>query len=93
MPEAKANAAVPPSKSATLAARPHLERWLERLQKSAADLTDIGVTAGVVTDAATTKRVAAWGYSNSHAAGGYAWLAATQYELVDDGYLNIVVGE
>lgn len=76
------------SKSATLAARPHLERWLERLQKNAADLTDIGVTAGVVADVATTKRVAAWGYSNSHASGGYAWLAATQYELVDDGYLN-----
>lgn len=79
------------SKSVTLAARPHLERWLDRLQRRSADLADLGVQAGVGSDEATTKRVVAWGYANSHEAGGHAWLAANHYEPVDGGYLSLLV--
>lgn len=77
------------SKSDTLAARPHLEQWLERLVKHADALQDIGACAGVAADTSTSQRVAAWGYSSAHQSGGRAWLCAAQYEPIEDSYLQL----
>lgn len=74
------------SKSATLAARPHLERWLERLELRHDAIADIAQVAGLVVDAQVSRQIAAWGYASAKASGGSAWLAATQYEPVDESY-------
>lgn len=78
------------SKSATLAARPHLERWLERLVRKAHDLAEIGVLAGMANETGTAMRVAAWGYGAASSTGGRAWLAAANYEPVTASYLNLL---
>lgn len=78
------------SKSDTLAGRPHLERWLERLVRRADALSEIGLTAGIATDAATSRRVAAWGYGNASASGGTAWMSPAVYESIDGHYLNLL---
>src|SRR5436309_1283319 len=74
------------SKSDALAARLHLLRWLDRLIDRSATLADIGQTAGIVSDVAVSRQVAAWSYANAHAAGGHAWIAPTQYEAIDASY-------
>jgi len=77
------------SKSNSLAARPHLERWLERMTRKSDSLAEIGEVAGIVVDALTTEKVAAWGYANAHAGGGHAWLASSAYQPIDTGYLGL----
>ena len=74
------------SKSDTLAAGPHLERWLERLVRHADALTEIGQTAGMIADVQVSRQIAFWGYTSAVAQGGHAWLSPTKYELIDVMY-------
>lgn len=74
------------SKSATLAAKPHLERWLERLELRRDAISEVGQTAGLVADATVSLRIATWGYTTAIANGGSAWLAPAKYEPVDASY-------
>lgn len=74
------------SKSDTLAALPHLERWLERIQRHSEALAEIGADAGFVIDAQTTHRVGSWAYANAVASGAQAWLAANTYSAIDHRY-------
>jgi phage-related minor tail protein len=75
------------SKSDTLAAKSHLERWLERLMTRSDELSEIGALAGMANDKITANRVAAWGYAAAQNTGGRAWLSATSYEPVTQSYL------
>jgi 5-methylcytosine-specific restriction endonuclease McrA len=77
------------SKSDSLAGRAHLERWLQRLVKQADALSQIALDAGVAADAATSQRVAAWGYTSAASSGGHAWLAQSRYESIDQGYVGL----
>lgn len=74
------------SKSDTLAASAHLERWLARIERLTDDLSEIGVGAGMPVNLNVTQRVAAWGYTSAIAHGGNAWLAPNQYEHIDRHY-------
>jgi|SRR5471030_451423 len=74
------------SKSDTLAARPHLEKWLERMDEHADNIAEIGLAAGLVVDAGVTKKVASWGYASAIASGANAWIEATMYEPIDASY-------
>lgn len=76
------------SKSDTLAAKPHLIRWLEFMDTHDSDLREIGREAGINADASTSLSVARWGYSNAINSGGHAWLKANVYEPIHEGYLN-----
>ena len=76
------------SKSDTLAAGPHLERWLERLVRHADSLSEIGHAAGIVSDIHVSRKIAAWGYTSAIASGGNAWLAPTKYEPIDARYMG-----
>jgi 5-methylcytosine-specific restriction endonuclease McrA len=76
------------SKSDTLAARPHLERWLEHLTRNDDALREIGVAAGRSADMHACCAVARWGYANAFSAGAQAWLQAARYEPVDSTYLG-----
>jgi 5-methylcytosine-specific restriction endonuclease McrA len=72
------------SKSDTLAALIHLERWAERLHCHASELEEIGSDAGIVAEPAVTKRVGAWAYANAVAAGSQGWVAANRYSPLDN---------
>ncbi|MFX1676554.1 HNH endonuclease domain-containing protein [Paraburkholderia sp. A2WS-5] len=81
------------SKSDTLAASPHLERWLERPMTKSDALNEIGVLAGLANDRITANRVAAWAYAAANATGGRAWLSASNYEPVTPRYLRLLEAE
>ena len=51
------------SKSDTLAARPHLERWLDYITRHDDALREIGQAAGRTADLKASRAVASWGYS------------------------------
>ncbi|MDN8617274.1 HNH endonuclease [Variovorax ginsengisoli] len=70
------------SKSDMLAARRHLERWLERTVKRGDDLAEVGSGAGIVGDGPTILRVAAWGYESVRKSGGRAWVSPLRFEDV-----------
>jgi len=74
------------SKSDTLAAGPHLERWLERIGRHADALQEIGMAAGILADAQVSRKIAAWGYKTAIARGGSAWLAPGRYDAIDQRY-------
>lgn len=78
------------SKSDTLAAKPHLERWLERIMRSSDDIAEVGLAAGMVVDATVSKQIASWGYSNALHSGSHAWLSSKRYELVDPSYQTLL---
>jgi 5-methylcytosine-specific restriction endonuclease McrA len=80
------------SKSDMLAAKRHLERWLERLLRRGNELAEIGIDAGLVVDAETCRRVASWGYSRAHSSQGSAWVSPNLFEEVDESYVRIVEG-
>jgi hypothetical protein len=76
------------SKSDTLAARPHLERWLEHVTRHDDALREIGETAGRISDLSSMRAVARWGYTNALTGGAQAWLRARIYEPVDQSYVG-----
>lgn len=76
------------SKSDTLAALPHLERWLERMVSKADALAEIGGEAGFVSEPTVAHRVGAWAYSNAVASGSQAWEAASNYSPIDHRYTD-----
>ena len=76
------------SKSDTLAALPHLERWLEFITRHDDALNEIGETAGRISDRSSCHSVARWGYANAMSSGGQAWLKSNAYEPVNEAYVD-----
>lgn len=76
------------SKSDMLAARPHLERWVEYVTKHDDDLREIGAVAGRVTDLRSSHAVLRWSYTNAFTSGAQAWVSKGAYETVDSSYLR-----
>ncbi|MEO8655336.1 MAG: HNH endonuclease signature motif containing protein, partial [Ramlibacter sp.] len=74
------------SKSDTLAARPHLEQWLEHATRNNDALQEIGQSAGRIANLASSRAVTRWGYSNAITGGGRAWVRASKYETIDERY-------
>ena len=74
------------SKSDTLAASPHLERWLERMDRRAGDIAEIATAAGMLADAQVSQKIAAWGYTTAITRGANAWHAPSRYEVIDQRY-------
>lgn len=76
------------SKSDTLAALPHLERWLEFITQHDDALNEIGEAAGRISDRSSCRSVAQWGYANAMSSGGQAWLRSNAYEPVNQAYVD-----
>ena len=76
------------SKSDTLAALPHLERWLDFISRHDDALNEIGETAGRISDRSSCHSVARWGYANAMSSGGQAWLKSNAYEPVNEAYVD-----
>ena len=78
------------SKSNALAARGHLERWMEYINRENVNLTTIGKDAGKVADLPVMRAVARWGYENAVQSSAQAWVRATYFEVVNKDYLDIL---
>lgn len=76
------------SKSDTLAALGHLERWLTRIEKDSGAIAEIGYNAGFVTNPNIIHKVGAWAYENACRADGHAWISANNYAHIDDTYIK-----
>ena len=76
------------SKSDTLAAKPHLERWIAFADQHSDDLTQIGSDAGVVGDISASRAVTTWSYKNALSGGALAWLRPKTYEPIDSTYID-----
>lgn len=76
------------SKSDTLAAKRHLEKWLQRLELRSDDLAEVAVVLGFPSEPEIMRRVAAWGYGSALASGGSAWIAPKRFEVVDSSYMQ-----
>lgn len=75
------------SKSDTLAAKPHLERWLQYVLQNDDYLREIGESVGRNSDWSASRAVARWGYGNAVASDANAWLKAKTYQPVDPSYM------
>lgn len=76
------------SKSDRLAARPHLEHWLEFISRRDDALREIGQAAGRIADPDACRAVARWGYSNAVASSAQAWLRQREFDRINDGYMD-----
>lgn len=83
--DAKCNRA----KSDTLAARRHLEGWLEFSEKESDGLMEIGQSAGIPGDWAASIAVARWSYRNAWRSGARAWIERREYETVNQECLSV----
>jgi 5-methylcytosine-specific restriction endonuclease McrA len=77
------------SKSDTLAAKQHLYKWLEFVNANSDSLLEIGQAAGIITDKHSMDSVAKWGYTNAATVGSKAWIKASEYEPIDQTYINL----
>jgi 5-methylcytosine-specific restriction endonuclease McrA len=71
------------SKSDTLAARTHLEHWVEYVDRYDEQLNEIGKSVGVSSDMAASRAVASWGYRNALASGALGWVRPKAYEPIE----------
>jgi 5-methylcytosine-specific restriction endonuclease McrA len=78
------------SKSDTLAAKPHLERWLGYITRNTDALQEIAHAAGRMADQGSSLAVARWSYSNAASGGAMAWVSARRYVPVDQEYARVL---
>jgi 5-methylcytosine-specific restriction endonuclease McrA len=79
------------SKSDTLAAKVHLDHWLNYSQLHGNGLTDVGKVAGVIADLSASLAVARWGYEMAANSGAQAWLKAGHFEPITSAYIEGVL--
>jgi len=68
------------SKSDTLAAKVHLDKWMELTSKNSDAIEKIGEETGVSSNLETSFAIARWGYEASSRAGGTSWIKLGHYE-------------
>lgn len=77
------------SKSDALAARVHLEKWVERLDRDANAIAQVGHAAGIKGDREALDRVARWAYQMAFSTNTKAWVETRRFETVDSSYLGV----
>lgn len=77
------------SKSDVLAAKLHVENWLEQMHRHRDDISQIALDAGVISDQQTILSVAKWSYQQGHEAGAHAWVKKGEFERIEEGYVHI----
>lgn len=80
------------SKSDSLAAGPHLQRWSDRLSQLSRQLDAIGNDIGITADLPAHRSVARWAYTSARISGAAAWLTSRHYEPVKDADLMLLAG-
>jgi 5-methylcytosine-specific restriction endonuclease McrA len=69
------------SKSDTLAAKIHLDKWIEVTQKNNYAITEIGKAVGITANLKTSLSIIFWGYGNVINGQAAGWVKPKQYEL------------
>jgi 5-methylcytosine-specific restriction endonuclease McrA len=78
------------SKSDILAAKLHVENWLEQITRHQDDISQIALDAGVISDQQTILSVARWSYQQGHEAGAHAWVRKGEFERIGDAYSKVI---
>lgn len=78
------------SKSDTLAAGQHLEKWLEQVEKHRDDVAEITNTAGVLNDEKAIISVARWAYQSASETGASAWVRKRVYERITEADVRLL---
>jgi 5-methylcytosine-specific restriction endonuclease McrA len=76
------------SKSDTLAAKEHLENWLERSNKNSEAIMEIGEQVGVAANLQTSTSIARWGYGAAIEGHGAGWIRPGHYVSLKPTYLS-----
>jgi 5-methylcytosine-specific restriction endonuclease McrA len=74
-------------KSDMLAAKPHLDRWLERNELHGDEIAGRARASGFLADKNCTRTVAKWAYSQGASSAGIAWIRDKITEPISDQYL------
>lgn len=74
-------------KSDMLAAKPHLDQWLERNERYGDEIAGRVCASGFLADENCTWTVAKWAYSQLASSGGIAWVRDKVTEPISDQYL------
>lgn len=77
-------------KSDSLAALPHVERWLGQLESEDDHLKEIAFKSGIPADRAATSAVAAWIYTQGCRSEAYAWLEKREFLAITPSYLEVL---
>jgi len=71
------------SKSDTLAAKIHLDRWIELTTKNSEAIAKIGANVGVTSNLETSFAIAKWGYESATLSNGLTWNKQGSYDKSD----------
>ena len=77
------------SKSDVLAAKLHVNNWLEQITRHQDDISQIALDAGVISDEATMLAVAKWSYQQGYEAGAHAWVSKGEFETMGQAYAQL----
>jgi hypothetical protein len=68
------------SKSDSLAAKAHLNKWAKAVRNNDEAITQIGEVVGVVTNLETSLSIAQWSYSAASGGQSSGWVKAGKYD-------------
>ena len=73
-----------------LAAKRHVERWLNQMNRHRDDISQIALDAGFMSDQQTILSVAKWSYQQGHESGAHAWIRKGEFEPMGDTYRVVI---
>ena len=76
------------SKSDTLAAKTHLENWVEGSNKNSDAIMEIGEQVGIAANLQTSMSIAIWGYGAAIKGDGSGWIGPGHYEDLKQMHLS-----
>jgi 5-methylcytosine-specific restriction endonuclease McrA len=71
------------SKSDSLAAKVHLDGWLQAVTKNSDAITQIGETVGVVANLETSLSITKWSYGAATGGQANGWIKADEYDQIN----------
>jgi hypothetical protein len=71
------------SKSDSLAAKVHLDGWLQAVTKNSDAITQIGETVGVVANLETSLSITKWSYGAASGGQANGWIKAGEYDQIN----------
>jgi 5-methylcytosine-specific restriction endonuclease McrA len=77
-------------KRGMLAARPHLERWLEQIDRHGQEIGALLASEGFIVDVNGSRSVTRWAYQQAASASGNAWVRGKLTEPVGSEYLQVL---
>ncbi|MCD8537676.1 MAG: HNH endonuclease [Burkholderiaceae bacterium] len=78
------------SKSDILAAKRHVENWLQQITRYQDNISQIALDAGVISDQQTILSVAKWSYQQGHEAGAHAWVKKGEFERIGNLHSQVI---